>query len=784
MKVSLGILRRGFTLIEILIGITVVSVLTSAGYVSVTNIRQAAQEQKLEGDVSSLNKAVLSYLGSGGEIPADASAAEVILKLKTRASSGVAAKTVGMTGSFIDVRVVPVSQSAEEGAGTQLRALWDASIQRFVLASEGDDGIGSFTLNEDLAAVAPATEERTVKLAASDLSSGDPVWVWDFAPLVANANTPASPPGSGSAAAVPGATPSSAADSSAPTFDVSGGTFTLTDLAALPAVTAAGAFTLTITNPNSETISYLESGSSATVSAGSSGVTISSRAISIDPDAYNDSSATIQTYTITPFDPRVAITNAGDLNPFNLGVPRASGSSASATVTATLSNWGDIPAIFQSSGNFELVMAVGSDDPSGLSGSAQETLDATLSTSSGWDFSSGAPSLIVSAMAKVANSDLFNAGTVAIQTLNATKGTLALTSEPTSGTNLNASSAIALLPSDIGNFPADYSINYTTDNSTPTTSSSTYSSPIIPPASGALILKAIAVSAAYPDWFDSTVFSASFRVVDVSAAVGVLIAGGNIANNATIQGSVILALQRDGSVPSLILNNNATVVGNIFAPGTPAVVVGNNGTVEEIVDLDGSATPDSYSIVVENGAKVGTVFRRIDPVPTLPDPIVAPTGLADQGDVSVPRNSPQTLSPGQYGSVSTSNDAEFTLGTASSSTPEVYYFEELDLRNNVIINVVGPIILYLNAPTEIKNGVVFGNIDRPEWLQINVIKATSGSNVFEVGNNGTLYAQVIAPDSDVVFSNNSTFTGGVTADYLDLVNNGLGVVFSLPPITN
>jgi len=215
----------------------------------------------------------------------------------------------------------------------------------------------------------------------------------------------------------------------------------------------------------------------------------------------------------------------------------------------------------------------------------------------------------------------------------------------------------------------------------------------------------------------------------------------------------------------------------------PSVVTGNNGVVGAIVDLDGPATPDNYTITVENGARVGTVYRRITPVPEMPDAIVAPTGLTNRGTVLVGSKKSQALPGGQYASVSGGNNSTITLGTAGATVPDVYYFENLSLGNGVNVKLVGPVIVYLKAPITIQNNVVMGNVSNPAWLQIKVIEADSeDSDIFEVGNNGTLYAQVLAPDSQVRFSNNSTFNGGVTADYLDLVNNGLGVVFSLPPV--
>lgn len=575
--------RAGFTLVEVLVGIAVVGLLSSAGYVSVVNIRESAAENKLKADVSSLNKATQVYLASGGEIPESASVGLILEHLKMRAPDEVEARLVGMTGSFIDPRVHE-AQVLEGASG--LRAVWvwnkDPARQRFHLVESGEGF--RFEFKDPVAPDSPDLEPerdgwRTVKLAASDMTSGNPVWIWDGVPNEPSPiSTPPPLPGSGTSTSV-AATPPTKGKLDPPTIDISGGTFSLMQLASLHEATAEGTFTIKVTNPNSPTISDLSSGSSVVISPGESGFTFSSTAISKFPAVWGDSDPAIQTYAITPFDLEVAITDPGALTPFDLGVPRASGVGSSASATATISNWSDIPDIFKApaAGNLELVMAVGSGDPSGGSGSTQQSVETALTTNSGWNISGQTPTLVVSAMAKSGNSTLFNASPVSTQTLTATKGTLTLDAEPASG-DLNASQTVTLKPADLGNFPNGYIIKYTTDGSDPRVNGVGFNpaSPIIPPADGDLVINAIALPpAGLENWFESEPQPFSYTVPaqqGTSLPNGVLVASANFQNNIQLNGSMTYA----PSTPSdLTIYGSARIKGNLYVPGLPDVYDGS-----------------------------------------------------------------------------------------------------------------------------------------------------------------------------------------------------------------
>jgi hypothetical protein len=193
--------------------------------------------------------------------------------------------------------------------------------------------------------------------------------------------------------------------------------------------------------------------------------------------------------------------------------------------------------------------------------------------------------------------------------------------------------------------------------------------------------------------------------------------------------------------------------------------------------LDGAITPTNYTVNIQKADFAGKVYRRITPV-TMPV-VSLPTGLTNYGSISA---GTQTLQPGYYTSVTLNNGGEITIGVPGATQPSSYVFDVLSMGNNVKIKVVGPVTLTLNPgvanTVTLGNGVVMGNIDHPEWLQVNMFTGN-----IRVGNNSTMYGSILNPNGTVSFQQNSTFVGGVTAKYINIENNATGVSFSLPPPT-
>lgn len=213
---------KGFTLIEALLVVAVVSILGGLTYNQVASTREAAHDSKLSSDVQTLNNAATVYQTFGGTIPADATAAIVLAKLKTRRSAASANTSSGITGSYIDRRVSPIWMTDTEMSSTQMRAIWDANSRRFVIVEEaGTAGIKEFTLDDALASNDFATEARSDAMKTSDRSSANANWVWNYEDSVAM-NTPTAPSDFSGAA---GSYPTSVAEAQA----IEAGTFIVAD---------------------------------------------------------------------------------------------------------------------------------------------------------------------------------------------------------------------------------------------------------------------------------------------------------------------------------------------------------------------------------------------------------------------------------------------------------------------------------------------------------------------------------------------------------------------------
>jgi len=163
--------RRGFSLLEVLMAVAVLSTVLAAGYFVVSGAAEAARGGKLKSDVVTINNAVRTYLVNGGKLAASVTPDEVLTQLKTTADATSGARMAGVKGSLLDARLRGIIAT---GAGTE-RAVWHAGKQRFEIASTGA-GFSAFDLGGDPAV--PVVEESRDRML--DLGVRDN-WIWDHA---------------------------------------------------------------------------------------------------------------------------------------------------------------------------------------------------------------------------------------------------------------------------------------------------------------------------------------------------------------------------------------------------------------------------------------------------------------------------------------------------------------------------------------------------------------------------------------------------------------------------
>ncbi len=173
-------LRRGFSLLELLIALGAISCVVAMGIVQFSGTTSPVKEAKLRQDVAALNRAVSTYRISGGDLNTISTGAAVLHKLKTTAAQRT--RIAGLRGAMIDPRLRGITSS---GNGP-LRAVWDNTAKTFVVSKTGS-GFREFVLEGAMDSLpAPVEEDRKVLMA---MDSQDK-WIWGFNDSARSSNTP------------------------------------------------------------------------------------------------------------------------------------------------------------------------------------------------------------------------------------------------------------------------------------------------------------------------------------------------------------------------------------------------------------------------------------------------------------------------------------------------------------------------------------------------------------------------------------------------------------------
>lgn len=319
--------RAGFTLLELVITISLIGVMTSVGVSLLYDDSGSAKTAKLESDLATLNQMVVIYTADGGSVAGLTSPQAVIDKMKRIRPQAEWQRHVGAaSGRLVDVRLRARLTTQPSPDGTP-RATWNRTKQRFELTTGTGSAVSEFYLDESLAGTDFGSESRTKSAVTFNTSSKG--WVWgdsSNAPAVNYLNPQPFDP----AAPAEGFNPDEAAPSTSDptTTDSSGGGgsgggggggsgdgSTLPTLAKLPQPTISppgGTFafasfpsTATISRngapPSASDMMYrINSGSWAVYNGGPIPITpamrLQARNVSTRPAEYADSNITSQTY--------------------------------------------------------------------------------------------------------------------------------------------------------------------------------------------------------------------------------------------------------------------------------------------------------------------------------------------------------------------------------------------------------------------------------------------------------------------------------------------------------
>ena len=142
---------KGFSTFELLVVVGIIGIMAGITYPVITAIDKSSHKEKLRSDVSTLNRAVMAFDASGGDLGVSADPKDILARLRSAALATEAHRLPGFSASLIDPRIAIVEQSEREAGSATPRSYWDNDLKRFVIADSGKPGIKEFYLNPDIA---------------------------------------------------------------------------------------------------------------------------------------------------------------------------------------------------------------------------------------------------------------------------------------------------------------------------------------------------------------------------------------------------------------------------------------------------------------------------------------------------------------------------------------------------------------------------------------------------------------------------------------------------------
>ena len=800
--------KRGFTLIEALVVIAVLGLVATVVVPSIQQSPDAAKKAKLEQDIVMVNNAIDAYLAAGGS-QGGLSAEGAVETLKQRVTATVTTEMTGELGPFLDPRIF----TAPSDFGWSARFVTGAQ-PRFVIQNTPDGVV---------------FERGLPTAVGGPTASTKPSWLWSYAEAEAQSvSKPVFEPTAIDTGTTLGVSGSVLVGLVAPSISPASQTF---DLSGFP-------LPVSISNPNpsgSSIVYYrIDEGSWVlwvnspfNVNPGS---TVEAVAVSIDPSRYYNSSADSETYSVTPLQLGVSIDAPASITYAQAGGSMI-GQAAQLPPSATISLVGGVPPPYISSANFQVRYTSDGSDPrtSPTAVVAPNFSGAFPPVSFGLGLSSWGVnnSLTVRAAAVSLRPDWFTGSPVASATVSPQR--VSLGPPIVSPTNQIVTFSVTVIMSNPATGPSSgMSVRYTTNNTAPTAANGfTYSSPFSISSFGVNEQKPVrastVITGSLTNWFNQS--AETTRVYTGPAFGGSGLPSGALVGSATLNstfnGNVTVAYPSNGVVANITYNANAVINGSLYVPGTPRIaqnspfipqwtlandaqfanriygIVEGQSPSPRVVDLTGPVTPTNYVITFNNNSYItGKIFRRSErytltplnvatfPVKpssaslSLSGPVAGPLSASNVANVTLNTTSvgSVTLLPGTYGNMTANNNSKFVLGNAADpETPVVYNFDSLTLNSGGDVVIVGRVILNIRNSFALSNGAVFGNVNRPDWLQINV---WSSSNI-NVASGSSVYGRIFAPNNTIAFNNGSTLNGSVSARVLEL--NSSSVVFSLSP---
>ena len=827
-----GRLGSAFSLVEILIVIAALGVLSSVAVVTLTGVPDEARKAKLEQDVAIVNNAIDAYLAAGGD-PALLTEGNAVSALQQRvvAAQGPAADILGPQGPFLDTRVITKTTdfawSALYTTDPQPRFYVAQSRAGVVFdhgpamavggAAERPDEARTVWVWDYTTASAPGQAAAFVPTAIdAPYTSTNPLAAVTLgAPVFTPGTTTASLGGFPLSVSIANPNPSG----SSRVYYKAGtnGNYALYDGLPFNVNPRTTLYAVAVSLDPSRYYNSPET--SATYS-----LIPLELAVRINAPA-----------SVTYAEAGGLFIGQAQLSPVaaTITLEDTSGGGADNLLVDDAGDDKYIPAPYVSSANFTIRYTTDGSDPltsgTAITGPDFSGYYSPVSVSlalAAWGTNS---SLAIRAAAlATTNTEYFASSTVASN--NVVISRTPLGAPLVSPTNQIVTFSVTITMGAPTNGPVigtNAPIRYSVDNTAPSASSGfSYGGPFSLSsfsASEQKLVRAVAVPpSSLTNWLD--VSPETVRTFTGPAIIGSGIPSGALVGgatlNSTFNGNVTVAYPTNGVMSSITYNQNAVINGSLYVPGTPTVaqnspyiprwtttndlqfsnriygIVEGQSPSPRVVDLTGPTTPTNYTITFNNNSYItGKIFRRIErytltplnvatfPVKpssaslSLSGPVAGPLSATNVANVTLNTASvgSVTLLPGTYGDMTANNNSKFVLGDAANpDNITTYSFDRLALNSEADLVIVGRVTLNIRNGFEINNGSVLGNVDHPDWLQINVwngnVAANSGSSI---------YGRLFVPNNNVTLNNGSVLNGSVSSKTLNL--NSSATVFSLSP---
>lgn len=785
----------GFSLLEVLVAITLLGLLATVLVPSLTEGPDAAKLTKLNQDVVIVNSAIDAYLVAGGSQGA-LSSGSVIETLKNRISGGVTAEMTGPMGPFLDATVVTnatdFSWSARFETSPRPRFVVEKSSNGVVFAKGLPSAVGGPSV------------------------AANPSWLWSYSPTEPVLITRSIyEPGVSEDGTTLGTTNTVLTPLSEPVISPASQRL---DLGGFPMLVS-----IANPNPSGSSIVYykidsstwkLWVGSPFTVNPGSEVVAV---AVSIDPSRYANSSEAAETYLVNPLPLQITVSAPKDVTYAQAGGRMVNiAPLAPSYASITLANVQEIPAPYLSTSYISIYYTSDGSDPASsptrieaptpLEENVLQVVSGFVSSfSSGLGLSTwGTNTSITFRAVATANTNWFTSDA---DTDTATRTTTPLTLRIIPENPIGLPPEVRIL--ETGAVPEGLRKFYTANGLAPLTgtvgglpigAAELYTGPIpgssLPANSYQVIAQGTGPDG-YESWFSSEPIVRAYDTVTTlpSEFVGANISGGDV--NGTFTGSIFVSAPADLG----IFNADGQITGgNLYVPGLPAIeipgsgnspktVVGfgqpytENGEIprsriagkeytaggqladpqldtRQVADLNGSINPTNYTIKLTKNAYIeGKIYRRADapPPPSVP---VVPEGLPTN-TTNFTGIYTNTIPSGVYSNNITMNNPATVLRLGTPGSVSQYVFTD-NTWNKGTVEVLGPVEIYFLDGFNNK-GVKFGDTNNIVLGSTASLRMNVMTNSIDLSGGAKVYANMWGAGSEVKVGNSSFFYGSLYA---------------------